>query len=70
MRPLVIHNDDEWEKNTKVYKAVVPAYMRLPIFVKNRIPTTIYRIRNPRLVIKKHKKTHYRYVKDSQNTNT
>ena len=43
--------------------------MRLPIFVKNRIPSDIYRIKNPKMVIKKNKKTNLRYVKDSQNAN-
>lgn len=70
LKPLIIHDDDEWDKNTRVYKTVPPMYMRLPIFVKNRIPSNIYRIKNPRMVIKKHKKTHYRYVKDSQTANT
>lgn len=65
LRPRDIRNDDEWEKNPRVYKRSVPLYMRLPIFVMNRIPSDIYRIKNPKMIIKKHKKTQYRYVKDS-----
>lgn len=39
--------------------------MYLPIFVMNRIPSDIYRVRNPKLEIKTTKATGYKYVKDS-----
>lgn len=44
-------------------KKGVPLYMYLPVFVMNRIPSDLFRIRNPKLDILKNKETGYRFVK-------
>lgn len=44
--PKVVRNDDEMENNKSIMKKGVPLYMYLPIFVMNRIPSDLFRIRN------------------------
>jgi len=65
LRPKVVRNDDEMESNKNLYKRNIPFYMYLPIFVMNRIPSDVYRVKNPKLEIKKSRTTGYRYVKSS-----
>lgn len=62
LKQSIVHNDDEVENNPSLFKRNVPLYMYLPIFVMNRIPSDIYRVRNPMLKIKKSAKTGYRFV--------
>ena len=39
--------------------------MYLPVFVMNRIPSDLYRVRNPKLEILKSQETGYWYIKSS-----
>jgi hypothetical protein len=48
----VIRNEDEYEANSKIYKRNTPFYMYLPIFVMNRVPSDMYRLKNPKLETK------------------
>ena len=42
---------DAYNKNTNVFKPGIPLYMYLSVFLMNRIPSDLYRIRNPKLEI-------------------
>jgi len=66
LKPSIIRNDDEMESNPNLYRRTVALYMYIPIFVMNRIPSDIYRVKNPKLEIKQSKATGYKYVKSSQ----
>ena len=39
--------------------------MYIPIFVMNRIPSDVYRVKNPKLEIKKSRSSGYMYVKNT-----
>jgi hypothetical protein len=49
LRQRLPRNEEEQEKNPNIYKRSIPWYMYLPIFVMNRIPSDIYRLKNPKL---------------------
>mmetsp|Transcript_17802 Transcript_17802/g.27535 ORF Transcript_17802/g.27535 Transcript_17802/m.27535 type:complete len:361 (-) Transcript_17802:272-1354(-) len=51
IRQRILRNDDI-DKNQNIYKKGTPFYMYLPIFVMNRIPSDIYRLKNPKMEIK------------------
>ena len=53
LRPKQIKNEQSWELNKKIYHRGVAWYMYLPIFVMNRVPSDIYRLRNPKMKFKK-----------------
>lgn len=55
LRPRQIKNQEEWELNKKIYHRGVAWYMYLPIFVMNRVPSDIYRLKNPKLQFSKSK---------------
>ena len=69
LRPKSFRNEEfvSIEKNKQIYKKNIPLYKYLPIFVMNRIPSDIYRIKNPKMVIKHSKNTGYRFVDSFQN---
>jgi hypothetical protein len=46
LRQNQIRNEDLMEENEKIYKRNTPLHMYLPIFLMNRIPSDVYRIKN------------------------
>ena len=64
LRPRSFRNEEssQPEVNKNIYKKNIPFYKYLPIFVMNRIPSDIYRIKNPKMMIKSSKNTGYRYI--------
>ena len=48
--PLDNRNEVELENNPKLYRRSTAAYMYVWFFLMNRIPSDIYRIKNPKFV--------------------
>ena len=46
-------NDIQIETNLNLYRKSIPGYIYLFNFIMNRVPTDIYRIRNPKLEIER-----------------
>lgn len=46
-------NEQEIETNPNLYRRSIPGYIYLLNFIMNRVPTDIYRIKNPKLEIEK-----------------
>lgn len=68
LKPSIIRNDDEMDNNPNLFGKTTPLYMYLPIFVMNRVPSDVYRVRNPMLRIKKDKKTGVKYIVPNEGT--
>ena len=41
-------NEDQISTNPKLYKRAIPLYMYLYNFMMNRVPTDLYRVKNPK----------------------
>ena len=46
-------NDYQLENNPNLYRRSIPGYIYLFNFIMNRVPTDMYRIRNPKLEIER-----------------
>lgn len=72
LRQRLPRDEEEQDRNPKIYKRNIPAYMYLAIFVMNRIPSDIYRLKNPKLEIEtdskgfKTVKVHHKQKKDQK----
>ena len=44
-------NEVHWESNVRLYRRSIPGYIYLLNFIMNRVPSDIYRIKNPKLEI-------------------
>eukprot|EP00347_Sterkiella_histriomuscorum_P021039 403335495 len=49
--PLRDRNEIHFECNPNIYRSAIPSYIYLLNFLMNRVPSDIYRIKNPRLEI-------------------
>jgi hypothetical protein len=54
---------DGYNKNKSIIKPGIPLYMYLPVFLMNRIPSDLYRVRNPKLEIIKSPESGYWFIK-------
>jgi hypothetical protein len=49
----VDRNEIHLESNPKLYRRGIPGYHYIANFLMNRVPSDIYRIKNPKLVVEK-----------------
>ncbi len=49
--PYNDRNEHHWENNPKLYRRSIPGYIYIHNFLMNRVPSDIYRIKNPKLEI-------------------
>lgn len=49
--PYNDRNENHWEYNVNLYRRSIPSYIYVYNFIMNRVPSDIYRIKNPKLEI-------------------
>jgi hypothetical protein len=53
--PACDRNDEERMHNKKIRKKALPLHFNLINFIMNRVPSDLYRMRNPKMRIEKEK---------------